>query len=152
MSEPSPIDSSLVVVGGSPAVPMQADSKAPVWRDWLLRKLTVLHRWLSQPKILALLVAGSVLGLAYLPNFRDLYSIWIDDPNYSHGRLVIPIALVILWQRLSAQPAKSAPSAAKSSSKVSEQPVASLRLSPELVPPSRLRLSSPHTGGAGWVY
>jgi exosortase len=42
-----------------------------------------------------------VLTLAYAPNLRDLYSIWNDDPNYSHGKLVIPIALFILWRRLS---------------------------------------------------
>ncbi len=42
-----------------------------------------------------------MLGLAYAPNLRDLYSTWNDDPNYSHGKLVIPIALFILWRRLS---------------------------------------------------
>ena len=52
--------------------------------------------------ISALVVATLVLGLAYAPNFRDLYSTWSDDPNYSHGKLVMPIALFILWRRLSA--------------------------------------------------
>jgi exosortase len=42
----------------------------------------------------------AVLGWAYWPNFQYLYSIWDFEPNYSHGKLVIPIALVILWQRL----------------------------------------------------
>ena len=42
-----------------------------------------------------------LLGFAYGPNLRDLYSTWNDDPNYSHGKLVIPIALFILWKRLS---------------------------------------------------
>ena len=50
-----------------------------------------------------------VLGLSYAPNFRDLLSIWISDPNYSHGFLVIPIALWILTQRLSGVPAKPSP-------------------------------------------
>ena len=49
-----------------------------------------------------------VLGLAYSPNFRDLYSTWNDDPNYSHGKLVIPIALFILWRRLSEPSAETA--------------------------------------------
>ena len=49
----------------------------------------------------ALVAATAMLGLAYAPNFRDLYSIWNDDPNYSHGKLVIPISLFILWRRLS---------------------------------------------------
>ena len=34
-----------------------------------------------------------LLGLAYAPNFRDLAATWSEDPNYSHGYLVIPIAL-----------------------------------------------------------
>jgi exosortase len=51
--------------------------------------------------IWTLVLATLVLGLAYAPNFRDLYSTWNDDPNYSHGKLVIPIALFILWRRLS---------------------------------------------------
>jgi exosortase len=39
--------------------------------------------------------------VAYLPNLRALMTIWRDDPSYSHGYLVIPIALYILWQRIS---------------------------------------------------
>lgn len=49
----------------------------------------------------ALIVAG-VLGLAvvasYAPSFRLLLVQW-ENPNYSHGYLVVPIALVILWMR-----------------------------------------------------
>ena len=41
-----------------------------------------------------------VLGWAYWPNLQYLFAIWDFEPNYSHGKLVIPIALVILWQRL----------------------------------------------------
>ena len=48
----------------------------------------------------------SVLALAYAPNFRELFRIWWDDPNYSHGFLVIPIALLMLWQRLSETPSE----------------------------------------------
>ena len=51
--------------------------------------------------IWALAITTLILGLVYAPNFRDLYSTWSNDPNYSHGYLVIPIALWILWQRLS---------------------------------------------------
>ena len=51
------------------------------------------------------------LGLAYAPNFYSLASIWLIDPNYSHGWLVIPIALVILWQRLTAPESEPSPSA-----------------------------------------
>ena len=40
------------------------------------------------------------LGWAYWPNLQYLYTIWDNEPNYSHGILVIPIALVIFLQRL----------------------------------------------------
>ena len=48
----------------------------------------------------ALGAAALVLALAYAPNFLDLYRTWCSDENYSHGFLVIPIALFILWRRL----------------------------------------------------
>jgi len=41
-----------------------------------------------------------ILGWAYWPNLQDLYTVWSEEPNYSHGFLVIPIALAIFWQRL----------------------------------------------------
>ena len=51
----------------------------------------------------AALAAGLLLALAlvaaYAPNFLDLGRRWLDDPNYTHGFLVAPIALAILWQR-----------------------------------------------------
>jgi exosortase len=55
----------------------------------------------SLAKLWPLGVAALVFGVAYAPNFRALLSIWRLDPSYSHGLLVIPIALAILWQRLS---------------------------------------------------
>ena len=45
-----------------------------------------------------------VLALSYAPNLRQLSTVWSDDPNYSHGYLVIPIALFILWRRLIEMP------------------------------------------------
>jgi exosortase len=45
-----------------------------------------------------------LLGWAYAPNLRDLSTTWSEDPNYSHGYLVVPIALFILWRRLSERP------------------------------------------------
>ena len=42
----------------------------------------------------------AALGWAYWPNLQYLYTIWDNEPNYSHGKLVIPIALVIFLQRL----------------------------------------------------
>ena len=63
----------------------------------------------SLASIWAVAAATLVLGLAYAPNLRDLYSTWNDDPNYSHGKLVIPIALFILWRRLSETSAAAVP-------------------------------------------
>ena len=57
-------------------------------------------------------MASLVLGLAYAPNLRDLKTAWTDDPNYSHGFLVIPIACLILWRRLSETKAKPVPTSA----------------------------------------
>ena len=51
----------------------------------------------------ATLVAGFVVAAAaaacYASNLRDLATAWEKDPNYSHGYLVIPIALLVLWRR-----------------------------------------------------
>jgi exosortase len=56
---------------------------------------------LPHPRSLALVVGMIVLGWAYWPNLQNLYTIWDNEPNYSHGKLVIPIALAIFIQRLS---------------------------------------------------
>src|SRR4051812_32283295 len=56
---------------------------------------------LPHPRLLALALGMAVLGWAYWPNLQSLYTIWDREPNYSHGKLVIPIALVIFLQRLS---------------------------------------------------
>jgi exosortase len=48
----------------------------------------------------ALGIAALILVLIYAPNFHDLYRAWTTDENYTHGILVIPIALFILWGRL----------------------------------------------------
>jgi exosortase len=49
--------------------------------------------------VVALAIVIVVLGCSYLPNLRQLISTWELDPNYSHGYLVLPVALVILWRR-----------------------------------------------------
>jgi exosortase len=46
----------------------------------------------------AAVVAVALIG-AYAPNVRNLVTIWNREPNYSHGFLVLPVALVILWRR-----------------------------------------------------
>jgi exosortase len=65
----------------------------------------------AQIRPAALMATILVLGLAYAPNFYLLASVWRVDPNYSHGWLVFPIALVILWQRLTAADSERLPSA-----------------------------------------
>ena len=50
----------------------------------------------------ALTTLGPVLAgllLLYLPMFRKLVYDWGHDDNYSHGFLIIPIALYLLWER-----------------------------------------------------
>ncbi len=49
---------------------------------------------------LALGAAGAMLALTYAPNLVELSSVWSEDENYTHGFLVIPIALFILWRRM----------------------------------------------------
>ncbi len=44
----------------------------------------------------------ALLGIfvwAYWTTFQDLVSSWQDDPDYAHGFLVIPLALLFLWLR-----------------------------------------------------
>src|SRR5262245_53906562 len=56
-------------------------------------------RWgLLSPRSVGLAVVVVVLLWSYAPNLRSLMSTWNDDPNYSHGFLVLPVALVILWR------------------------------------------------------
>lgn len=54
---------------------------------------------LLSPGHVALAVVAVVLGWAYAPNLWSLMVIWHRDPNYSHGFLVLPIALLIVWRR-----------------------------------------------------
>lgn len=56
------------------------------------------QEWLS-PQHLALLVTTMILIWSYLPNLVDLSETWSNDSNYTHGYLVIPIALAIFWSR-----------------------------------------------------
>ena len=51
----------------------------------------------SRLGLLALAIGMGLLGWAYWPNLQvPLHGRW-EEPNYSHGFLVIPIALVIFW-------------------------------------------------------
>ena len=61
----------------------------------------------STAKLLAVGAAALVLVLAYMANFLVLVRFWQSDPNYSHGFLVIPISLYILWQQLASPEPKA---------------------------------------------
>jgi exosortase len=82
------------------------DVSLSLTKQWVSGLSKVWHQRQSLTTIWAIGAAILLFGLAYVPNFRDLYSIWDADPNYSHGKLVIPIALFILWRRLSDPAAK----------------------------------------------
>jgi exosortase len=52
------------------------------------------------------LVAGAILSLAafcwaYWPTLADMVTQWVRQPDYSHGFLVVPIALFFLWTKRS---------------------------------------------------
>jgi exosortase len=44
-------------------------------------------------------VVLAAVGISYAPNLAELVRQWANEPNYSHGFLVAPIALALLWQR-----------------------------------------------------
>ena len=54
---------------------------------------------LPVPGLITGAVVLAALGVSYAPNLASLYYQWSNEPNYSHGFLVAPIALAILWQR-----------------------------------------------------
>src|SRR3954454_15544838 len=49
-------------------------------------------------------VVTAVLGWSYAPNIASLGQTWNREPECSHCFLVIPIALVILWNTWPATP------------------------------------------------
>ena len=48
---------------------------------------------------MGLVVLAAVFLWAYWPTFVDLASIWSREPDYSHGFLVVPFAIGLLWLR-----------------------------------------------------
>src|SRR4051812_27023384 len=47
----------------------------------------------------AMFTVSLVLVWSYASNISFLIGVWNRDPNYSHGFLVVPVSLVILWRR-----------------------------------------------------
>ncbi len=53
----------------------------------------------------AILLAGAIW--AYWPNLIEMFNLWETQPDYSHGYLVLPLAILLLWLRRDVYPAKS---------------------------------------------
>lgn len=64
-----------------------------------------LHR---SSAVLAGFVALAAVVWAYWPTLAEMVDRWNHVPDYSHGYLVLPIALFFLWSRRSSCPAESA--------------------------------------------
>lgn len=66
-------------------------------------------RELYQPSNAELLIALVVMSLltlwAYWPTFVWMEDQWRNEPDYSHGYLILPLALVLLYRRLDLMPA-----------------------------------------------
>lgn len=56
------------------------------------------------PWLPAALLGAALVAFAYGPNILALITIWNNEPNYSHGFLVVPIAALIFWKRLEERP------------------------------------------------
>jgi exosortase len=50
-------------------------------------------------EVVGLLAVFAALAWAYAPDFVAFYEVWSREPDYTHGFLVLPIALFILWKR-----------------------------------------------------
>lgn len=84
---PSPADPQPVVPDrGQSPVP---EEPTPPVRGWRL----------PPAPIVAAVAVAAALVWSYAPNLQRLVTIWNRDPNYSHGFLVVPVALLILWRR-----------------------------------------------------
>lgn len=55
-------------------------------------------RAISGTDIACLLSVSTALVFAYWANFVDLCATWSREPDYTHGYLVLPISLFILWR------------------------------------------------------
>ena len=49
--------------------------------------------------LIALILTGAILVALYCPVFIWLIPVWLDDPYYSHGFLILPVSAFIVWTR-----------------------------------------------------
>ena len=66
-----------------------AASPPPGGLDW---------RRIDPVDVVAIVAVAAGLVWSYWPTLTRLYQVWVREPDYSHGFLVLPIALVILWK------------------------------------------------------
>ncbi len=48
-------------------------------------------------RLIAVAAVGAVLVWAYFPQLAYIVDTWENDPNYSHGYLVIPVSIFMFW-------------------------------------------------------
>src|SRR4051812_41051237 len=70
------------------------------------RSLEVRGYWLT----LGSIALAFAFLWAYWPTLVEMVGQWIHQPDYSHGFLVIPIALFFLWSKRSQMPGEIYPS------------------------------------------
>jgi exosortase len=63
------------------------------------RNLTSCIKPATLPPLLLLVAVGVTLAWAYAPALAAMAQKWTDDPQYSHGFLVPPFVLFLLWTR-----------------------------------------------------
>jgi exosortase D (VPLPA-CTERM-specific) len=61
-------------------------AKTPVWR-------------LSWALTVAAIAIGLISVLPFWDGLRQMWGGWIDDPEYSHGLLIPPVAAFLIWQQ-----------------------------------------------------
>lgn len=57
------------------------------------------------PAIIAAVLLAGVFVWSYWPDLMELVRTWMDEPDYSHGFFVLPIAIYFLWARRDKFPA-----------------------------------------------
>jgi exosortase len=77
-----------------------ASAEAPSSHSFLDRLRSAGEKLRRQPRLLFLAAGFGILCWAYWPNFQELASIWMNEPNYSHGIFIIPVSLYLLYLRL----------------------------------------------------
>ena len=85
--------------------PTDPSPKTPGGQDPECSVMSSESTWMGDrppARLVSLWIVAAVLGWVYLPNLRSLITTWNQDPNYSHGFLVLPLALIMLWRRCTA--------------------------------------------------